>query len=263
MTSKLVVITGASSGIGATTAEAYAAPGTRLVLLARNRERLEAVAAGARAKGAETVVVVADLADPAAIEAAAATILADGPPDILINNAGAGRWLPLIETNPEEAQNMMAVPYFAAFNLTRALLPAMLARRRGQIGFVTSPASYFAWPHASAYIAARAAVRGLAEALQSELTGTGIAVTLIVLGPVESPYWEHNPGSRAHLIGADPRFLPVLSLEQAAAAIKTALDARKRRAVAPPALKALFLLNALFPTQFARRIRKLASRTPC
>ena len=94
---------------------------------------------------------------------------------------------------------MIEVPYLAAFNLTRAFLPYMLARHSGAIACVTSPASYLVWPNANAYIAARHALKGFTEALRSEVRGTGITVTLVVLGTVETPYWEHNPGSRENL----------------------------------------------------------------
>ena len=141
-----------------------------------------------------------DLADAKAIEDTSATIAREiGTPDVLINNAGAGRWLPLLKTTAKEALGMIEVPYLAAFNLTRAFLPEMLARGSGAIACVTSPASYLAWPNANAYIAARHALKGFADALRSEVRGTGVTVTLVVLGTVESPYWEHNPGSREYL----------------------------------------------------------------
>jgi short-subunit dehydrogenase len=90
-----------------------------------------------------------------------------GEPDILINNAGAGRWLAVMETSPEEARNMMELPCLAAFHVTRALLPAMVARRSGHIVNVTSPASFIAWPNAAGYIAARHALKGFSESRHS------------------------------------------------------------------------------------------------
>ena len=206
MSSRIALITGASSGIGEATAKRYAASGAHVALLARNAERLEAVAAAIRRDGGSATPFIADLADAAAVAEVSARIARDlGTPDILINNAGAGRWLPLIETSAAEASAMIAVPYLAAFNLTRAFLPGMLERRSGAIAFVTSPAAFLAWPNASGYIAARRAVAGLADALRAEVKGSGVTVTLIVLGTVDSPYWEHNPGSREHLPGQQPR----------------------------------------------------------
>ena len=90
---------------------------------------------------------------------------------------------------------MMAVPYFAAFCITHAFLPEMVRRGSGHIVNVSSVASHFVWPGATAYTAARWAVRGFTEALRADLKGTGIGVTLFECGVVKTPYWEHNPGA--------------------------------------------------------------------
>ncbi|XSG83457.1 MAG: SDR family NAD(P)-dependent oxidoreductase [Methyloligella sp. ZOD6] len=261
MSGKLALITGASSGIGAETAKHLAAKGYHCLLLARNRERLETVAGDIREAGGQADIYSVDLSDAPAVERIAQTILDDaGPPDVLINNAGAGRWKAFLETSAEEAVAMMAVPYFAGVYLTRALLPAMIERGTGRIAFVSSPASYLAWPNASTYIAARCAVRGFAEALRSEMKPHGIGVTLIVLGTVESPYWEHNPGSRENLPATDARLLPVLSLEEAADAIVDGVEAGKRLVVKPALFRALFLLNAVAPGLVASQLRKASKK---
>lgn len=262
MASKLVVVTGASSGIGEATAKLYGARGARVALLARSADRLAAVVEAIRKGGGDATPYAVDLSDSRATAETAARIVSEsGTPDILINNAGAGRWLPMIETTADEALAMIEVPYLAAFNLTRAFLPAMLARRSGAIGFITSPASYLAWPRASAYIAARRAVAGLAETLQSEIKGTGLVVTLVVLGAVETPYWQHNPGSRANLPKADPRLLPTLTPDQAASAVVEGIAAKKPFVVKPPLLRAVFVLNALFPRLVARQLRRVAGKS--
>ncbi|MGC2408544.1 MAG: SDR family NAD(P)-dependent oxidoreductase [Methyloceanibacter sp.] len=260
MGSKLVLVTGASSGIGEATAKRYGASGAHVLLLARNAERLGAVANAIRCEGGTATAYPVDLSDAKAIEEVSARIAREaGTPDILINNAGAGRWLPLIETTPEEALAMIEVPYLAAFNLTRAFLPQMLVRRSGGIACVTSPASYLTWPNACAYIAARHALKGFADGLRSELHGTGITVTLVVLGAVETPYWEHNPGSRAHLPEANSILFPTLSPEQAAQTIVIGTEARRRIAVRPRLFRLLFVLNALMPNLVAAQLRR-ASR---
>jgi short-subunit dehydrogenase len=257
MTAKLALVTGASNGIGEALAKRYGASGARVLLLARGAERLDAVAAGIRAAGGTASAYPIDLSDAEAVAEVSARISREaGTPDILINNAGAGRWLKLIETSAEEAQSMIAVPYLAAFNLTRAFLPAMLARGSGAIGCVTSPASYLAWPNACAYIAARHALAGFTAGLSSEVKGKGVSVTLIVLGTVASPYWEHNPGSREHLPAVNAALLPTLSTEQAAEAIFTGVAQGKRRVVKPAMFRALFLLNALAPGLVARQLRR-------
>src|SRR5262249_56829012 len=169
MAAKLVLISGASSGIGEALAKRYGHAGDHVLLLARNEERLAAVANAIKRDGGTATAFVIDLADPDATEEISAKIAREiGTPDILINNAGSGRWLPLTKTTAAEARSMIEVPYLAAFNLTRAFLPLMLPRRRGAIACVTSPASYIAWPNAAAYIGARRALAGPPPGLSTQ-----------------------------------------------------------------------------------------------
>ncbi len=263
MAAKLVLITGASSGIGEALAKRYGRAGAHVLLLARNEERLMAVAEAIGRSGGTATAYVIDLADANAIEETSARIAREvGTPDVLVNNAGAGRWLPITKTTAEEALSMIEVPYLAAFNLTRAFLPYMLVRRSGAIACVTSPASYLAWPNAAAYIAARRALAGFTGALRSEVKGKGVSVTLVVLGMVESPYWQHNPGSRDNAPIGNPRLAPVMSPEQAAEAIFAGVEGRKRTVVKPAILRAVFLLNAVAPGLVARQLRRATRKSP-
>jgi uncharacterized protein len=257
MAAKLVLVSGASSGIGEATAKRYGASGAHVLLLARNADRLDRVAESIRRDGGAATPYVIDLADADALAETGARIKREhGTPDTLINNAGAGRWLPLVDTTAKDALAMIEVPYLGAFNLTRAFLPEMIARRSGALAYITSPAAYLAWPKASAYIAARRAVAGLADSLRSELKARGISVTLVVLGAVETPYWQHNPGSRENMPQTDPRLVPVLTPEQAAEAIVDGAEAGKPLVVKPAIYRMLFVLNALFPRLVASRLRR-------
>ena len=131
-----------------------------------------------------------------------------GTPDIIVNNAGAGQWKFVDETSPEEAVQMMAVPYFAAFYVTHAFLPGMLRRNTGHIVNVSSVGSRFVWPGATAYIAARWAVRGFTEALRADLAGTKIGVTLFECGGRPIPILgaqSRESGARAQDGEARPR----------------------------------------------------------
>lgn len=258
MRPNIVLVTGASSGIGEATAKLYGRNGARVLLLARNVERLEAVASSVRKEGGTAIPYPVDLSDSRAVEEVATRITRDeGTPRVIVNNAGAGRWLPFLETTPEEALEMMKVPYLAAFSLTRAFLPQMLVRGSGAIACITSPAAYLAWPNAAAYIAARRALAGFAAGLRGELKGSGISVTLVVLGTVDSPYWEHNPGSREHL-PSNPTLAPTLTCEEAAEAIFAGVEEGKQTIVRPSIFRLLFVLNALFPGLVARQIRRAA-----
>lgn len=245
----LAIVTGASSGIGQATARLLAVKGARVVLLARNQERLSATAAGIRAGGGKANSFAVDLADANAIAATVAAIVSDvGVPDILVNSAGAGRWLPLVDTSAEEASQMMGVPYLAAFNLTREFLPGMLERGSGHIVNVTSVASRLAWPGAVAYSASRRAMEGFTEALRADLYASGVGVTLAILGTVDSAYWEHNPGSRERLPARAAQIRP-LTPEQAAAAIVAGTENGDRVVVKPAIFRLLFWLNTLFPAR--------------
>ena len=241
MTDQRILITGASSGIGRATAELLASRGATLLLVARNAGRLDDVAATIRETGGRAATFPVDLAEPAAVEELAASVIAaHGAPDIIVNNAGAGRWLPLVETPLDEARRMIELPYLAAFYVTRSFLPAMLERGSGQIACITSPASHIVWPNACGYIAARHALKGFTEALRADLRATNIAVSLITLGTVASPYWEHNPGSREHMPKAPAWLLPELTTEEAAQTIVAAIEGRKARVVRPAFYRFLF-----------------------
>lgn len=245
----LAVVTGASSGIGEATARALAGRGCRVLLLARSQQKLNSIVEDLRGHGHRADAYPVDMSDPKAISSVAQQLTAShGSPHILINNAGAGRWLPILETTAEEAAQMIAVPYLAAFNITRDLLPGMLARRSGHIVNVTSVAARLAWPGAVAYSAARAAMEGFTNALRADLYGSGLGVTLAMFGTVETPYWEHNPGSRGRLPNQAAR-MPVLSGQKVAFLIVSAIENGKRTVIAPASFRWLFLLNRLFPAQ--------------
>jgi short-subunit dehydrogenase len=150
------------------------------------------------------------------------------------------------ETTPDEAVRMMASPYFATFNLTHAFLPGMMARNTGHILNVSSVASRFVWPGATAYIAARWAVRGFTEALRADLARTGIGVTLFECGVVASSYWEHNPGSleRVPRMG---KLVPPVTPESAAQAILNGIRRNQKLVVTPFMMKVTYFQHALAP----------------
>ena len=233
---KVVVVTGASSGIGKATARAMARMHSRVVLIARDGDRLRHVVEAIEAEGGKASAYTADLSDMTAIDRAAAAIRDHvGIPDVVVNNAGAGQWKSLIDTDPDEARGMVEVPYLAAFAVTRVFLPDMLRRGAGRVVAVTSPASYLSWPDACGYIAARHALKGFAEGLRADLQGTGVGVSLVVLGTVKSSYWDHNPGSRERVPRSIPLIMPDLTTEQAAAAVVRAVARNRARLVRPVA----------------------------
>jgi short-subunit dehydrogenase len=256
-----IVVTGASRGIGQATARALARAGGRVALLARSPE-IERVAAEIVAQGGDARGYAVDLTDAAAVARTARRIESDlGAPDIVINNAGAGRWLFVEETPPEEAVAMMASPYFAAFFVTKAFLPAMLARNQGYIVNVTSPTAWLPWPGATGYTAARWAIRGFTEALRADLYDTAIQILLVVPGKVSSTYFEHNPGAEERLPRIT-RLVPTLTPEQVAAAVVRGIERDRREIVVPAILRLVMLSRVLAPAVVDRLMFRTGARRP-
>jgi len=187
------VVTGGSRGIGLAIANAFAAAGARLTLLARDTRALQRHAArlGARA-------IPCDVADPAAVDQAIAAITADaGSPDILVNNAGLFRPATVDATTPDALAAALEVNLVAPFRLVRGFLPAMLERGNGDIVSIGSVADHRAFPENAAYGASKHGLRALHDVLRAELHGTGVRVTLVSPGPVDTSLWDEiDPDSR-------------------------------------------------------------------
>jgi len=184
------LITGASSGIGLELAKLFALDGYDLVLVARRVERLEALGAElARRYGIRYHAVAVDLADPAA----PATIVQrlDGAGlavDVLVNNAGLGALGAFATADPETGRRMIRVNVEALTQLTRLLLPGMLARRRGRVLNVASTAGFVPGPLMAVYYATKAYVISFSEALAEELRGSGVSITVLCPGPTRTEF---------------------------------------------------------------------------
>jgi uncharacterized protein len=247
LTNSLILITGASSGIGAATAQAAARRGARLILLARSADKLARLVAEISQSGGSAHAFAVDLTDPQAVSASAARITSEvGTPDVVINNAGVGRWLFTDETPMAEAADMIAAPYLAAFYTTRAFLPVMLNRNSGVIVNLTSIAGHMAWPGATAYTAGRWAMRGFNAGLRADLHGTRVRTMLVTFAKVQSDYWAHNHGSEER-VPSSQKLIPTLTAEQAADAIVRGLEHNQSHVSAPFMLGVILTLNYLFP----------------
>jgi uncharacterized protein len=140
---RTVLITGASTGIGAAAAREMAARGAQVALVARSAGPLSELALALTNAGGQAHAYPTDVSDREAVAELAERVTAElGVPDVLVNNAGAGRFLFIDETPPEEVESMMAVPFFAAFQVTRAFIGDMIARGSGHIVNVTTPVAY-------------------------------------------------------------------------------------------------------------------------
>ena len=185
----LVLITGASSGIGAATAEKLAAEGLRVVLAARRRERLEEIAAQIRAAGGSVEVFCADLTRPEEREALVEFVHQLGELDVLINNAGFGWHGWFDEMGWKLAEEMLQINIEAAVHLTSAFLPGMLARRRGHIIFLGSIAGDIPSRGVGLYSATKAFVNALTTGLYRETRGSGVQVSIVKPGAVRTEFF--------------------------------------------------------------------------
>ncbi len=208
MAGKRVLITGASSGLGAVLARRLAGRHAVVALIARRRDRLSGVLADCRRTSPGSAMWVADLADTSALpELALRAWDALGGIDVLINNAAVPKRRPVTALAPDEVEDVMRVNFFAPMRLTLALLPRMLARGSGLIVNVSSVGGRLGIIHESAYCASKFALCGWSEAMAVDLHGSGVSVKLIEPGPVDTEIWD-RPGSEEPLyqgpkVGAD------------------------------------------------------------
>jgi NADP-dependent 3-hydroxy acid dehydrogenase YdfG len=203
----IVLITGASQGIGAAIAEVFArelGAGVRLALVARNQEKLAAVAAAARGHGATAEAFACDVADEPAVQRMAGAVVQHlGPVDVLINNAGAFAPRRFAETSAAEFDAMIAANLRSAFLVSRALVPAMVARGSGDVFFMSSIAGLKAYPGGAAYCAAKFGVTGLAAVLREETRASGVRVCCVHPGATWSPSWERSGVDPARIMPAE------------------------------------------------------------
>lgn len=184
---KTVWITGASGGLGEALAHQFRRSGAKLVLSARRESELARVADDLGGTGDDVLVVPMDLADPAAIEAAAAHVQSRcARVDVLVNNAGQTQRALIRDASLEVYRRLFEVNFFGPLALSQAVLPAMAQAGGGRIVVISSIAAYYASPYRSGYNASKKALHGLFDALRAEEHANRIGVSLIVLGSVRT-----------------------------------------------------------------------------
>ena len=240
---KTILITGASSGIGAGLARAYAADGVTLLLWGRDAARLDSVAADCRARGANVTTQVFDLRDAAGF----AKLLADVPVlDIAIFNAGLGGTAPpdVAAEMPESVQALAEVNFTAPIIGANAVAGAMAARGTGRIVLVGSITESFPLPMAPTYAATKAGLKMFAEAFGIRMEKHGVKVTLVSPGFIDTPMSRSVTEPKPFLMDADT----------AAAIIKRRVAAGARTIVVPWQFAVIQGFANLLPRALLRRI---------
>jgi short-subunit dehydrogenase len=255
-----VLVTGASAGIGAALAREFAAEGAEVALLARRRDRLEALAAEIQDAGRRAVVIVGDVTRDSDLERAAGEARAAfGKIDVVVANAGFGVVGPLETLSLEDYRRQLETNLFGVLRTVYATLED-LKRTRGRLVLVGSVSGHLGVPGSTAYTMSKFAVRGLAQALGHELAPHGVAVTLISPGFVESELAQvdnrgvYRPAARRRPI---PRLI-VMPTERAARKIVTAVARRRRESVITGFGKLAVFLQRHVPWLVAAGISRFA-----
>ena len=257
----IALVTGASSGIGAALAERLARDGRDLVIVARRRERLEALAHRLQTETGVVVEVLAvDLTEPAQLQRVAERLQEDERIDLLVNNAGFGGYGPFAELEPDFADRLIGVHVRAPMRLTRAALPGMLTRGHGAVVNVASLLALsgpLKAPMAgrATYVGAKAFLMSFTQALAVELEGTGVQAMVVLPGMVETEFFSTRRGG-------DPSAATLMSASDVAQAIVVGLELGEVICVPGHDDMSLFdaLRNVQKATLFGRSAAQLATR---
>jgi short-subunit dehydrogenase len=260
-----VIVTGATGGIGRATVRAALARGARVGCVARDGQRLAALARELSGSGNAIATAPADVGDAEALRRAIGSIAEQlGSPDVLVTCAGVGLFGPATGLDAADAERLMRVNYLGSLHAVQAVLPTMIARRSGRIVLVGSIAGRIGTPFEAAYSASKFAVIGFGEALAVELAPHGVGVSVVSPGPVATGFYV----ARGHPYEArGPR---LLAPEAVADAIVRAAERNDAERILPGWLGLSVAIRHLLPSlyrfgvrrAFRRELARLAAAPP-
>lgn len=257
--SRVIVITGASAGIGRATAVRLARDGAALVICARRADRLEMVASEIKASGGRVVPLVADVTRPEDMDRLVATAVERfGRLDVMMCNAGFGIAGAIDRVTPEQMRKLVDINYFGTYHATRAALPVFRAQKRGHLLIVSSIVGKRGVPYMDAYAATKFAQVGLAECLRAELAGTDIHVSVVYPVSTDTEFFDvmsQQTGTRV-----ERAFGPRQDASQVADAVARAIERPIPEVYPYPRSRALVWLNAVAPGLCDRVVKRFGRK---
>lgn len=254
---RLIIITGGSGGLGLSLAKLHLDSGDLVVITGRNHERLKA-AKHRLGTSSSLHTYVLNVHDNEQVRTFAAWIKVHfGICDLLYNNAGSAVFKPFLEMSIDEIKETFAANVDGVVYMTRAFLPMMIDANQGQIVNIASLAGQVASAKASVYAASKAAVIRLSEGLRNELYQTGVQVTCVLPGPIDTPFLDLADTTGTYRSKVD-RFL--LKPDEAARIIRRGVEAKKAEIALPYRLHLLSIIHQLLPASIKRLISPLINR---
>jgi 2-hydroxycyclohexanecarboxyl-CoA dehydrogenase len=212
-TDQTVIVTGGGGGIGGATSRRFAAEGAKVAVFDLNLAAAQAVAEGIRAQGGKAQAYACDIADRATVDAAVAAAETDlGPIDVLVNNAGWDVFLPFTKTVPAQWEKLIAINLVGALNMHHAVLPGMVARRRGRIVNVSSDAARVGSSGEAVYAACKGGLVAFSKTIAREHARHGITVNVVCPGPTDTALFDGFKQGAANpekLVEAFTRSIPL------------------------------------------------------
>jgi len=241
---KVVLITGASSGIGKQTAIEFAKLGSNIILVARRKDKLEQVENELKQFNVTTLICPCDVSKKDQVEIMSKTVLEKfNFVDILVNNAGFAIYGSVLDLSIEEIESQMETNYFGMIYCTKNFLPLMLKKKSGHVVNVASVAASFGLPGIASYCASKFAMLGFSEGLKHELSGTGVGITVVSPIMVRTPLFEHPSFTNFSKFSTGVS----LSSETVAKTIIKASNSSRLEIVVPSVARAAIWFKQTFP----------------